>query len=95
MNFEQLTKEREGEVFPSITISTKSIAAPQMISLLKKGDTQLIFERDGKPNLVVAMIDKSPLNMRKLLMVTDKVTFNLSATERFPIKTIEDYLGVL
>lgn len=96
MNIQELTKNTTGEIFPSITMSATRIATAQMISLLEPGNTQLIFSRGGdQPNLIVKKISLSPKNIKKLLKVADSLIFSLSAAERIPINSVEEYMRIV
>lgn len=78
--------------YPHIYFDNLTEAAAVVIGVLDKGDLPVLSRHDGRV-FKVASIDRSPLNVRKLLMITS-ITLYRSEHDSTVIVTNEDFLEV-
>lgn len=96
MTISELTKNNAELSYPHFEAVLSKIASPEMIKLLDGGDYQLVgVLASNNKRAVLRNISCSPLNVRKLLMVADKLYYNISATVSVPIFTVADYMEVI
>lgn len=78
--------------YPSVVIESKNIEAlPVLVEALEPGNISIIFEYDGKYNVIKKKISASALTLAKLLEVY-KFTILKDANTRIPVRKPVDIL---
>ena len=78
--------------YPSVVIESKNIEAlPILVEALEPGNISIIFEYDGKYNVIKKKISASALTLAKLLDVY-KFTILKDANTRIPVRKPVDIL---
>ena len=96
MTISELTKNSAELRYPHFEVVLSKIASPEMVKLLEEGECQLVgVLASNNKRAVLKSISYSPLNVRKLLMVADKLFYNISATVSIPIMSVTDYMEVI